>query len=67
MFQTFVKQEQEWLDDYALFMSIKDSHEGKEWTKWEEGIKLREQDAIEQYRKELIDDIIEKINEQKEE
>ena len=56
-FVEFCNSNKEWLDDYALFMSIKDSHEGKEWTKWEEGIKLREQDAIEQYRKVLIDDI----------
>ena len=48
-FVEFCNSNKEWLDDYALFMSIKDSHEGKEWTKWEEGIKLREQDAIEQY------------------
>lgn len=32
----FVKKQAYWLKDYALYMVLKDLHEGKEWHKWEE-------------------------------
>ncbi len=45
--------ENEWLEDYALFMALKDSHNGDSWTEWEDGIRMREPAAMEKYRSEL--------------
>ena len=56
-FITFVKDNESWLEDYALFMAIKDSNEGISWIEWNEDIRLRKQKAIEIYKKELSEDI----------
>ncbi len=46
-----------WLHDYSLYMAIKDSLESKSWIEWDEGIRIRKQNEIEQYENELKDDI----------
>lgn len=35
-FQEFCIENKDWLDDYSLFMTLKDIHEGTPWTQWEE-------------------------------
>ncbi len=35
-----------WLHDYALFMAVKEAHQGKSWRQWPEGIARRTQDAL---------------------
>ena len=39
-------------------MAVKDSHEGAMWTDWEDGIKLRREEDVAMYKKELADDIV---------
>lgn len=39
----------DWLDDYALFMAIKDEFGGKSYIHWNDDIRLREKNAIEKY------------------
>lgn len=34
-FETFCEKEQDWLDEYTLFMACKDYHEGRCWLEWE--------------------------------
>lgn len=46
-----------WLEDYALFIALKEAHGGGEWTKWPRGLVRREPDALEAARKELSDQI----------
>ncbi len=40
------KQNAGWLDDWALFISVKNSVGGKPWVEWDEGIALRKPDAV---------------------
>ena len=56
-FQKFVKDNSEWLEDYALFMAIKDSNDGVAWTEWNEDIKLRDERALALYAEELEEDV----------
>lgn len=49
--------ENDWLEDYALFMAVKDKFGGIAWNQWDEDIRLREQSAIEKYRDELKTEI----------
>ena len=35
-FHRFCREEKGWLEDYALFMSLKDLHKGKSWHEWDE-------------------------------
>ena len=52
-FAAFCEQNKWWLDDFALFMAVKDRFEGKPWIEWAEDIRLRWQPAMDYYRREL--------------
>ena len=52
-FDIFCADESSWLDDYALFMSIKESHGGGAWSGWPESLRKREPSALEQARADL--------------
>lgn len=41
-YESFSAQTAWWLDDYALFRSIKDRHAGQEWTRWEADLRDRD-------------------------
>lgn len=57
-FKDFVKKNEAWLADYALYMAIKDSLGGISWAQWDEDIKLRKSSALEKYKKELKEQIL---------
>lgn len=44
-----------WLEDYALYMALKERFEDKEWLMWDEDIKRREPAAALRYREQLAD------------
>lgn len=46
-----------WLEDYALFMSIKKHFNNVSWLEWPDDIKCRENDSLNKYCQLLIDDI----------
>lgn len=52
-FKNFCNEQGWWLDDYALFMAVKDRFGGKSWIEWAEDIRLRWGFALDYYRKEL--------------
>ena len=56
-YTSFVMDEQDWLDDYALFTALKDKFGGRPWTEWDEDIKLRSPEALKKWREELKDEI----------
>lgn len=53
----FLKENEEWLQDYAVFMAIKGAHDNREWLSWEEDIRFRKPDALAGYERELADEI----------
>lgn len=46
-----------WVDDYALFMSLKGSFGGKPWLEWDKPLRMREPGALEQARQDLKEEI----------
>ena len=56
-FESFCKEEADWLEDYSLFMALKDAHDGVAWFEWEKEIKTREEAALEEARKKYAEDI----------
>ena len=48
-FKDFCARNDWWLENYALFMAIKDAHGGIEFTKWESDIARREKKAVEKW------------------
>lgn len=53
----FCEQERAWLDDYALFMALKDAHGGASWTTWERPLRLRDAAALAEARSRLDADV----------
>lgn len=56
-FEDFRAGNSYWLDDYALFMAVKDAHGGKPLEEWEEDIAGHETQAVERWREKLKDDV----------
>ena len=46
-----------WLEDYALYMAVKARFDQKAWTEWAQDIRLRWDNAMDYYRRELYFDI----------
>lgn len=57
-FKDFIRKNEAWLPDYALYMAIKDSLGGISWSQWDDDIKTRKKEALEKYRLELKDQIL---------
>ena len=56
-FKTFCTDNASWLDDYALFMSIKEANGGGAWNEWDQPIRKREKSAMDKARKEHVESI----------
>jgi 4-alpha-glucanotransferase len=53
----FCKQNSYWLEDYSLFMAVKDYHNGIAWSQWSEDIAFRKGDAVKSWKEKLIKDV----------
>lgn len=56
-FQAFCTEEAEWLDDYSLFMALKEFHNGQSWYTWPELDRDRHEKAMATARKGLAEAI----------
>ena len=56
-FDNFVKDNADWLEDYALFMALKSHFNNVSWGEWETDIKFRKPEAMSRYEEQLSDDI----------
>lgn len=52
-FDKFVKDNQDWLEDYALFMAIKNAQGGKSWLDWPEEYKVYDKKKVAKWKKEF--------------
>jgi 4-alpha-glucanotransferase len=51
-FERFCHENAEWLDDYALFMALKDAHDGAPWNTWDMPLRSRKARALKEAQKE---------------
>ncbi len=49
-YEQFCSENSWWLEDYALFMTLKDANGGNSWWLWEEKLRCREEAALEEVR-----------------
>jgi 4-alpha-glucanotransferase len=56
-FEAFCHDNRSWLDDFALFMALKEAHDGAVWNTWEPEIARRRPQALTRWRRRLADDI----------
>ena len=56
-FREFVRENGVWLEDYALFMAIKEHFRGRDWQNWSVSLLMRLRPVMDAYREELRDSI----------
>lgn len=56
-FEAFCEKEERWLDDYALFMALKEHYGGAAWTEWPTETRLRQPEALDAMRQELSNEV----------
>ncbi len=56
-FGDFCREHEDWLEDYALFMALKDSFGGVAWTEWPEPLRLRQSKALAEARQKLAGEV----------
>ncbi|MBQ3898482.1 MAG: 4-alpha-glucanotransferase [Lachnospiraceae bacterium] len=56
-YKKFVRNNAYWLEDYALYMAVKDSFGGVNFMEWDEDIRKREKTAMASYKKKLSEEI----------
>ena len=56
-FDYFCAGNASWLDDYALFMSLKEANGGGAWGGWDESIRMRKETALDRMRKKHARDV----------
>ena len=56
-FQEFCQAQAFWLEDYSLFMALKDANGGASWSDWDTAIATREPETLETWRTKLADAI----------
>ena len=49
-YNDFCEKNAFWLDDFALFMAIKDEFSGKAFSQWDKNIRVREANALQKYQ-----------------
>jgi len=57
-FISFCADNASWLDDYSLFMSIKEANGGGAWNEWDQAIRKREEAAMDKARKKFTESIL---------
>lgn len=56
-YQQFCRENAWWLEDYALFMAVKDFFQGQSWAQWPEDIRMHWNFALDYYREKLYFDV----------
>jgi 4-alpha-glucanotransferase len=56
-YTVFCRENEAWLEGFALFMALKNEAGGASWQKWEKGVKIREKSALEAAKNRLADEI----------
>ena len=54
----FLKEEKDWLHDYAVFMAIKTDLKGKPWREWPKELQNKDKQAMQEVRQRLSSEIL---------
>ncbi len=56
-YEHFCERESTWLEEYALFIALKEEHDDTPWYKWSKPLREREREALATYKEKLADEI----------
>jgi len=54
-FTLFCLENADWLDDFCLFMALKDHFSGQQWSNWPEGLRQCQRDTLAEWRETLAE------------
>jgi len=57
LFDQFCEETRDWLEDFALFIVIKNHHQGKPWVDWTKGLRDRDPEELNRVRNDSHDQI----------
>lgn len=57
LMKSFEKENIDWLEDFSLFMTLKDYHNGVSFLEWEDCYKFRNKKALTSFKKEHLEDV----------
>jgi 4-alpha-glucanotransferase len=52
-YEDFCQEQKDWLDDYALFVAIRETHGGKHWSQWPAELVCRQPNALHEAARQL--------------
>lgn len=56
-FENFAARQASWLEDAAMFLALKETHNRSAWYDWEPGIRARAPHALAEVRREMADEV----------
>jgi 4-alpha-glucanotransferase len=56
-FEAFCERSATWVEDHALYQALRAHHCGTSWAEWEPGLRDRDPQALERWRRELEEDV----------
>lgn len=56
-YSKFITESKEWLEDYALFMALKNYLKGAPWYEWPKKLAMRDEDTLDYYRDLLAEEV----------
>ena len=57
LYQKFCEENDHWLNDYSLFLTLKVLHQGKSWIHWSSPFKKREEEALSKIKADYFSEI----------
>ena len=57
-FNRFLEENENWISNYALFMSIKEQNNGKSWLEWADNLKRRDPHSLWEFKTSHSDDVM---------
>jgi len=54
-YNSFIKENEYWLEDYILFMALKNAHNDEAWSTWEKSLRRREEKALNKAKSDYSD------------
>lgn len=57
-FEAFCEAQAGWLEDYTLFMALKEAHQGQSWNTWDESLRTRKKRALKTFADEHAESIL---------
>lgn len=56
-FESFIQKQRDWLEDYALFMAVKDAHGGVMWCLWDKEIAFPTKESRQRWENQLEQEV----------